>query len=233
MENVLEKKERKKFPLFLILKKGILFIIIFTLLIGGVGTTVSYFTCKTTYTKTCEILLNVSFDEDALSSYENSSLSKQYLATVAGVIKSPENANNAKYYNGVDFKSTEVIDSGINRGAIGVNYSYSSLIFSVSYSDKDPELAEKRLKAVLVSAQKLFAENSYIAVKKVKLIETQNVYKTSSSNKFSLMSTLSFMAGLAVGVVVVFLRYALDNKIRSQEDLEELSNLMVLTTIKK
>jgi capsular polysaccharide biosynthesis protein len=221
-------KRKEKFSLFQILRKGLLFLIVFTLLIGGAGTTISYFACKTTYTKRCEILLNVYFDEGALSSYENTSLAKQYMATVAGVIKSPINVESAKGINGED-----AYDDGINRSAISVNYSYSSLIFSVSYSDEDPELAEKRLSAVLLSAQKLFAENSYIAAKQVRLIETQNTYATSSSNSFYLMSTLSFLVGGVLGLGIIFLRHALDNKIRTSEELEELIGIEVLATIKK
>lgn len=221
-------KVNEKFSLFKIIRKGLVFLIIFTILFGTAGTVTSYFTCKTTYTKTCEILLNVYFDEDALSSYENTSLSKQYMATVASVIKSPVNVETAKVING-----TENYDAGISRGAISVNYSNNSLIFSVSYTDSNPLVAEKRLKSVLLSAQKLFAENSYIAAKQVRLIETQNVYASSSSNSFYLYSVISFMLGAVIGVGIVFLRHALDNKIRSIEELEDLTKITVLATIKK
>lgn len=221
-------KTKRNFSFFQIIRKGLLFLIVFTLLVGGAGTVISKLTCKTTYTKTCEILLNVYFDEDALSSSENTSLSKQYMATVAGVIKSPVNVETARVING-----EENYDGGINRGAISVNYSSSSLIFSVSYSDSDPNLAEKRLKSVLASAQKLFAENSYIAAKQVKLIETQNEYATSSSNNFYILSVFSFVVGAVLGLIIVFIRYVLDNKIRTIEELEELTGIEVLASIKK
>ena len=225
MEN---NKNQNGFPFFKILYKNIVLLIIITVIIGVFGSFIGSAVDKPSYTKKCEVMLRVNVGYGSINISNNTSVAKDYLPTVAGAIRSPATMEIARTIRGA-----ENIDTGIKRNSVSVSYTEDSLIFSISYTDSTPELAERRLKDVLSATNVLLTENSLIAVRSVELIELQNTYSTSTSSDLIYYVVASWAIGIAIAVVVVVLKHLLDNKMKTTADLEEFTESEVLACIDK
>lgn len=214
------------FPFFRIIYKNLVLIVIITVLCGIVGSTLGVLFSKPVYTKKCDIMLRVNVGYGSVNVSNNTSIAKDYLPTVAGIIKSPATIELAKEIEGED-----KVDNGIKRSNLSVNYSEDSLIFTISYSDATPELAESRLKKVVAATNVMLNEDNLIAVRSIELIELQSNYSETVSDRLSYYILISWIAGVIVSFGVVIMKFLLDNKIKTTVELEHLTDLEVLACI--
>lgn len=217
-----EKKEG--IPFFKILCRNWILILCIIIACGVCGTVFGAVTSKTTYTAKSNVMLKVHLESSGTESItSNTSFAKKYLPTIADVIKSPAIVNKAK--------TVGEKDEGISSGAITVKYDTDSLIFSISYKDADEEKAVERLNKVIEAASISFRQDRPIAVESIELVKMQNEFSVSSSSGGGKYIYLSILAGAVIGVIAAVMIYVLDNKVKDEKELEEITGVSVLSYI--
>lgn len=221
-----EKKERS-FPFFKILYRNLLLIVIATVIGLAVGLSLAFIRNKPVYTAKCDVILKLSLDTNGISSEQTVAnsliLAKNYMRTMADTISAPDTVEKARSYNGND----------ISAGKISVVYSSNNMMFTVSYSDADGETAKKKLADVIKASQYEIVERKPVEGTNIKFIETQKDYTVVRSDKKVAYAVVGACAGLGISVIVAFTAYYLDNKIKSEEELEELTGVSLLSYIEK
>ena len=125
-------------PILNILYKNLVLIIMSTILFALVGLGYCLLKVPPQYVASRSVILRTTMNDTSASQLSNqAALAKIYLPNVAKLIKSPDVVKevNEKYGNG---------EESLSRGAIGVIYGEKSLIFTITYTDKTPELAEEK-----------------------------------------------------------------------------------------
>jgi capsular polysaccharide biosynthesis protein len=119
----------------------------------------------------------------------------------------------------------------ISSGGVSVKYGDSSLIFSISYTDRSEEQAKGKLSALIKAASEKLPK--LLEAKDVALISVQNndvVSETTSNNKSIIFSTI---IGIALAFVIVLIIYALDNTVKNKNEFEYLTGVSVIAVIDK
>ncbi len=216
--------QEKSFPLFRILYKNLLIIIMSIVLAALLGLGYSMMRVAPTYQASRSVILRTTM-EGSTSATEGA-LAKKYLPTVAKLVKSPVIIKeiNEAYEN-----NNEVI----SRGAIGVIYGEKSLIFTITYTDRTPELAEEKLNVIIQEFSKSDNFKDNIKAKEATLINTQkncDIVKNTFYGKYTVIGAL---AGAVISVLAVLLVYIMDNTIKTKEELEEVVGVDLLSYINK
>ena len=214
-------------PFFKIIYKNLLLIIIITALLTVGGTVYSLLKEKPVYTVTRSILFraNVAVEHTTGGGVTNdASLGKIYISQVEGIITSPQIVKKASY-------NYDQSSNSIRAGAIRINYKTGSLIFTMSYVDKSAELATAKLQALYETSKAEIA--NYIEADSVSLISTEDVPSVSVSNGTVRNIIVCFVGGVALGVVVALLRFALDNTVKDKAEFEETTGVSVIAKIEK
>lgn len=121
--------------------------------------------------------------------------------------------------------------STITSGAVGMSYKSTSLIFTLTYTDKNEELASEKLETVVETVAKHLC--NYIQAGNVTLINTQYENDISISYNYAKFVGVAGAIGFAGTVAVILLIYVLDNTLKSKKELEELTGADVLSMIEK
>ena len=185
---------------------------------------------KPVYTAKTAIVLKatISNNVSASTNTSNATLSKNLLPTLKECLKSARAEQVANdYYN--QLNNTQ--GKQISKGSLGVNYGDSSMIFTLSYSSSDQQLAKKKLEAYINSLTETQFLNDVMEAEDVALVPVQNQLNVSTSDATAKTITLGGLLGLAIGMGITFLIYIFDNKIRSAEELEEIIGSSVLSYI--
>ena len=224
-------KEERAFPIFRILYKNLIFIILLTILCGLLGTGYAIMKDKTVYTASCSAVFraSISGSQSAANDASNTvSLGKIYIPMVEDAIKSPafiEQANK-------ELKEKEGFEnSSVSTGSISLGFKDQSLIFSISYSDLNKDSARVKLETVVDVAKTLLAD--YLPAKDVSIITTSRHISITSSRNFTKYVTIAVVIGLAIGVVIAVLRYTLDSAVREKSEIEEITGISVIACIEK
>ncbi len=214
---------RREFPLFRIIYRNLLLILIITILFGIGGTVYAYLRVKPSYTATCDVILSVELTNKKED--ENTSLARSFMPTIADLITTRKIMATAAGYHGL----------GIYGGAMKISYDTSSLIFSIGYSDVSIQSATEKLQDVLraIKEELTTGTEKPINVKSIGFTETQNSFVITSYSDKNLYIVLGVVIGLAVGIIISLLTYILDNKVKDINELEELSGTSVLAMIEK
>lgn len=216
-----------------------LWIIILAFVVGiGLGVTVNYTLVKPTYTATEQVFLVANLNGDG--GVENSTSSAQTNATLAQIFL-PETARFIKSAHYVEIANQKMQDAGlddlygtIKSNKIKVNYGEDILIFTISYTDVSATAAAEKLKAVVKSAEENLANEkigvhaSEVSLKPMQSEGTNNVKKNSSVVMYGV---LGGALGLVLSVAIILLINALDNTVKSKEELEELTGASVVAYI--
>jgi len=229
-----ENQEVSKFPLWRILYKNFWFMLIITILVGALGTGYGILKAKTVYTAKSNVLLSVSISkntEETKANYDIS-LAKLYLPTLTEVMKSTVVLNRAN-----DMYKEKYPDRGrdIQLGAVAINYNDDSLIFSISYTDSNEVLCEEKLAVFIQACSNELNENGdeFFHAQKFLLTQTKNNFIVNESNNLVMYVIVGIGAGLVFSVLMVFLIYLLDNKVKTSAELEGLTETSVLAYIDK
>ena len=233
MENNVKANKEKKIPFVNILTKNIWLILLVTVLVGALGYFYCYKKVKPTYTATKSVIirLKVEMEPEGRRQNEatnNATLSKMYVLSLDDIIKSEVIAN----------KATEILPeyglegAYVSRGSIKCAYDESSMIFKISYTDSQAQIAQKKLDAVIKSASEQLPY--YVEADEISLVSVQNGEgNVSVSNSTKKITVIAFAAGLALGVILAFLRFFLDNTLSDRDDLEAITGVPFLTFIEE
>ena len=203
-------------------------IILITLMFVAVGIGYSYFFVKPEYTSTTSLVLAQSSSSgqtgDGAISATDLTMNSKLVSTYSELIK-------RKAILGQVCENLNIPDSNIQelRGKIKVNSAKNTEIIEISVTNKDPNKAA----AIANEIAKVFGE---------KIVETyniSNVYLLDRAEANAVPSNINHMKdvvifafiGLVIAAVYVLIANMLDNTIKTEQDVEATTELLVLSSI--
>lgn len=203
-------------------------IILITLMFVAVGIGYSYFFVKPEYTSTTSLVLAQSSSSgqtgDGAISATDLTMNSKLVSTYSELIK-------RKAILGQVCENLNIPNSNIQelRGKIKVNSAKNTEIIEISVTNKDPNIAA----AIANEIAKVFGE------KIVEIYNISNVYLLDRAEANAVPSNINHMKdvvifafiGLVIAAVYVLLANMLDNTIKTEQDVEATTELLVLSSI--
>ena len=203
-------------------------IILITLMFVAVGIGYSYFFVKPGYTSTTSLVLAQSSSSgqtgDGAISATDLTMNSKLVSTYSELIK-------RKAILGQVCENLNIPDSNIQelRGKIKVNSAKNTEIIEISVTNKDPNKAA----AIANEIAKVFGE------KIVEIYNISNVYLLDRAEANAVPSNINHMKdvvifafiGLVIAAVYVLIANMLDNTIKTEQDVEATTELLVLSSI--
>lgn len=221
---VVKEETEKVFPLWRIIYKSIWLILLITVICGAIGVGLAFLRAKPSYTATRNILLNVEFEVDGNSNeINNNTLGKRILPTIADIISTPE----------VVKRANEDTNGNAVAGAIKVNYSENSLIFSISYTARTEIDAITNLESIVVASSDIVREKQPTVFSEIEFVQTHDEPMINKNTNRTMYVLAGFLGGLVLGVVVAIMVFVLDNKVKDGYELEEITGSSVIAIIEK
>lgn len=188
---------------------------------------------KPVYTAKKSVMLVANITEGTSSTDDPSNdakLAKMLLSVVSSHISSPKFIGYANEIyqeedGGVNYQNYGKITSG----GVSVSYKDDSLIFTISYKDVSSAAASGKLDAVIKSANDNLDGN--IMANDPKIIEMQTTPTISSSRNAVKYVILSVLLGIVLGVAIILIINACDNRIKDKEELEKITGANFLAYI--
>ena len=224
-----EAQTEKAIPIFKILYKNLLFIILVTVLCALLGLGYSLSQIPPTYTASRSLILRTEINEsdyEASQSVNQATLAKRYFGTVKELIKSP------KLMQEVNENYT-VEGQKISSGAINVIYGEKSLIFKITYTDSSKELATEKLNVLIETFSNSQTVKQGIMADNVQFMPTQRECDITENTSYVKVTVIGALAGLVISLVIAFLTYVLDNTVKDKQELEEMTGVRVIAYINK
>lgn len=203
-------------------------IILITLMFVAVGIGYSYFFVKPEYTSTTSLVLAQSSSSgqtgDGAISATDLTMNSKLVSTYSELIK-------RKAILGQVCENLNIPDSNIQelRGKIKVNSAKNTEIIEISVTNKDPNKAA----AIANEIAKVFGE------KIVEIYNISNVYLLDRAEANAVPSNINHMKdvvifafiGLVIAAVYVLIANMLDNTIKTEQDVEATTELLVSSSI--
>ena len=224
-----------KDPVFYLIYKNLLFIIIAAIVCAGIGLGFGFYKVKPVYTASRTVILRASVDNVTYSVSDSKNkndvaLAKRLLPNVVADIKNKrvEEYANERYAG----------KGKISRGSIATQYSDDSFVFVIKYSDTDEKTVNEKLDAVIYGFNQYLdidnADYEIIMAKNLRLVELQN-RNSDLVKKYNIVLyvTVGAALGIAAAIAFVFIRHALDNTVKSRDVFESLTGVTVISYIDK
>lgn len=203
-------------------------IILIMLMFVAVGIGYSYFFIKPEYTSTTSLVLAQSSSSgqtgDGAISATDLTMNSKLVSTYSELIK-------RKAILGQVCENLNIPESNIQelRGKIRVNSAKNTEIIEISVTNKDPNKAA----AIANEIAKVFGE------KIVEIYNISNVYLLDRAEANAVPSNINHMKdvvvfafiGLVIAAVYVLIANMLDNTIKTEQDVEATTELLVLSSI--
>lgn len=203
-------------------------IILIMLMFVAVGIGYSYFFVKPEYTSTTSLVLAQSSSSgqtgDGAISATDLTMNSKLVSTYSELIK-------RKAILGQVCENLNIPESNIQelRGKIKVNSAKNTEIIEISVTNKDPNIAA----AIANEIAKVFGE------KIVEIYNISNVYLLDRAEANAVPSNINHMKdvvifafiGLVIAAVYVLIANMLDNTIKTEQDVEATTELLVLSSI--
>ena len=203
-------------------------IILITLMFVAVGIGYSYIFVKPEYTSTTSLVLAQSSSSgqtgDGAISATDLTMNSKLVSTYSELIK-------RKAILGQVCENLNIPESNIQelRGKIKVNSAKNTEIIEISVTNKDPNKAA----AIANEIAKVFGE------KIVEIYNISNVYLLDRAEANAVPSNINHMKdvvifafiGLVIAAVYVLIANMLDNTIKTEQDVEATTELLVLSSI--
>lgn len=203
-------------------------IILITLMFVAVGIGYSYFFVKPEYTSTTSLVLAQSSSSgqtgDGAISATDLTMNSKLVSTYSELIK-------RKAILGQVCENLNIPESNIQelRGKIKVNSAKNTEIIEISVTNKDPNKAA----AIANEIAKVFGE------KIVEIYNISNIYLLDRAEANAVPSNINHMKdvvifafiGLVIAAVYVLIANMLDNTIKTEQDVEATTELLVLSSI--
>lgn len=223
--------KKRNFPIWTIIYRNLLFLIIITIIAGSCFYLYSRKKKNPTYTASMQVIVSATIDISAQktssTANNNMTLADMVLPTVISSFTSEE---------AISVINKRLQDSGIedsiSAGSIGTDIN-DTLIFTMSYTDSSKQSASNRLTYSIEGFGWWFEEceamgNDIISTGSVSIMPLQKMPEVSKFTPYLQDAMGGAAIGLLVAFVVVVLRYIFDNKIRSEEELKEITGQNVI-----
>ena len=209
------------FAFLLFLRRFIVLIVIFIILGAALGLGLAFVKDKKVYTQTKSVIVIATMDNK--STYASITLTKNLSNNIPDLIKTPVFINKANEIYGLDGTGK------ITSSAISVKGN-ENMIFTISYSDYDKDVAEKKL-CDYIEAVKAEIDNGYLTADKVIVNDIDNEPRTSVSSGLVKYILLGLAGGVIIGLAMAFLIYLFDNTVSNKSELERLTGAAVVAYI--
>lgn len=213
--------------IFRILFRRLNILILCTVLgvVGGIALII--FRDKPVYTATHTVMFVANLSESSAPS-NDVTLSKIYLQDVAGYIVTPIFIDSANEIYKEKGGTGTVKASNVK---VNIDSQAKSLIFTISYSDSTREGAEKKLDAVIDSANENLAGR--IMAQEPKLTKLQSAASNSVQTQKAKYLAICTAIGFLIGVAIVFIIHFSDNTIKDKDEFEKMTGVNFLSFIEQ
>ena len=224
--------EEKRFPVVKVLLKRIWLIICAVVIGAAAGLCYALFVRGTVYTAKTDVILITqilypSESGEYISVRDNLNFARVYLPTLATNVVSPVYVNEAnRIYNEAAGKTDE---KSVFGSAIKVDYGEESLIFSVSYTDKDEKAAAEKLDALIESMRRNTV--NFMGASKSEIRKVQDEATVTADDGVLKFSLIGLVAGLVLGVGAAFLLYFADNTVKDADELKAITGAELLAKV--
>jgi capsular polysaccharide biosynthesis protein len=216
-------KNEKVIPFWKIIYKRLKLIILVTLSFALLGLAYGLLFVKTEYTVTTSLILKLEANDiTAGENRNNASLTLLYFRPIKELV-------DPKVIN----KANESLpkDKQVNAGSFEMNYGEKSMIFTMSYTDYDVNVAKEKLAKIIETYKEFVSNKIMIQAENAEIVELQDGYDESSHSGLASTIVIVGAIGLVVGVGLAFLIYFLDNTAKDKEEIEELTGTTVIANI--
>ncbi len=226
------------FRQLLLIVRANIFLIVAIIVIATVIGTVYYMTRKTTYTATRSMIVICKNDETESDSniYNDLTATSRIIPTIAGFCKQEV----------VISRAQEIYDTSnsgtISKGGVSVSYDESgnNYFMYISYTDVTPELARAKVMAISMAEKEIVetkdenGKSVYVRMSTnitfvdniADMVDSGNI-PCSVNSGLKMTVVLAFIIGVIAAVLVVLLRYLLDDTLKTKEELERVTGTQV------
>ncbi len=216
-----------------ILKKNILVIIISTIICGAGAFGVSKFVMPQLYEATTTVIVNRNIKDEykdayAVSDFATSDL--QYFREIANTYKeiltSKTVLNKIRKDFNIDVKYNE-----FSKKYVKVETLNNTEVIKLSIYDENPKKAMEMCNAVPKIFEKEVTRITKVAG--IEVVDKATLPEKVEKPKVALFTIAGLVGGMLLGVVIVYFKYILDNKIKTGKDVEDKLNMKILGEVPK
>lgn len=209
-----------------LIKENVLFIGLIVLIFGLISFVISQFVITPQYEATSKVIINQKKDQQE-NLYDNPNevqTNIQLIKTYSEIIDSNEIKSKA-------IKQANVNEYNEVEKGISITSEENSQIIKINVINKDPKIA--------VNLANTIAELSKVKIKKVMGIDNLSILSKATNNQVTSPSLpnkpLNIVIGLFIGLVlsllIIFIRYLMNNKIKTEKEVEDLLSLPTIGKI--
>ncbi|WP_282958886.1 polysaccharide biosynthesis tyrosine autokinase [Gordonia sp. SCSIO 19800] len=214
---------------FEVLRRG-WYIVVLTALLGGGSAVLLSLLQEPVYRANVELYVTSGSEENAQSAYQGSLASQQRVSSYARLVTAEPVLAEALQYGGLSMS----IDDASSK--LSADTTPETVLLTVSADDTNPQTAAALANGVARAMTEFVTElekpsGGGNALAKLTVVKPAKVADDPVSPQALRNLLIGLVAGTAVGGIVLYIRRQLDTKIRSQEDLSELTDSPVLTVV--
>ncbi len=200
------------------------FVLIFAIIVGLIGFSISSFLMTPMYTSTAKVYVDGSQRPNGEGTTmsditTNTRLVSTYIEILCTDTFLSKVASESNY---------NVSGSGI-KGSISMNSANQTEILEIKYTDVSPEQARDILQLILNNAQREIP--NVMNGCKVNILDNASLPTTTSSPNTKQNTFIGIFVGIVIGIAIIFIKELLDTRIKDEDDLKTRYNLSVLGVI--
>ena len=200
-------------------------VILFVVLVGILGCLYGLFIQKPMYKSTTSIVLISEAKDNSQLTYNDVSVNQNLVSTYSEIVKSKRVLG--QVINNLNLNYT--------YGALSNNIEVSSVtgtqIIKITVTDENSKTAMK----VANEIGKVFAKEipKLYNISNVNILDTAEVAPSAYNVNITKQSAISLLAGLVLGLGVVFVMYYFDRSVKNASQIEDKLKLPVLATVRE
>ena len=200
-------------------------VILFVVLVGILGCLYGLFIQKPMYKSTTSIVLISEAKDNSQLTYNDVSVNQNLVSTYSEIVKSKRVLG--QVINNLNLNYT--------YGALSDNIEVSSVtgtqIIKITVTDENSKTAMK----VANEIGKVFAKEipELYNISNVNILDTAEVAPSAYNVNITKQSAISLLAGLVLGLGVVFVMYYFDRSVKNSSQIEDKLKLPVLATVRE
>lgn len=221
----MNQEEIKLRDIFIILKKRIKSIVVITAFIGVLSTILNFYIAVPMYESNARIFIGMSKEDNRQYNMNELKTYKEFISTYVEIIKTKDLINKAIDDANVDRNAKEVLD---NLEVVDID---NTQIIQITYKDTDPYLVKNIVDSI--SQEFINKSKEIIPGGSAELIETIELPDEPAYPKKKLNLLISIVMGFILSSVLAIFVENFGDKQLSAEQIESISELMVIGSIPK
>lgn len=200
-------------------------VILFVVLVGILGCLYGLFIQKPMYKSSTSIVLISEAKDNSQLTYNDVSVNQNLVSTYSEIVKSKRILNQVINNLNLDY----------SYGALSNNIEVSSVtgtqIIKITVTDENSKTAMK----VANEIAKVFSKEipELYNISNVNILDTAEVASSAYNVNIAKQSTIFLLAGLVLGLGVVFVMYYFDRSVKNASQIEDKLKLPVLATVRE